>query len=63
MTENSTLNGWLRSAVDDAERRGLPELKLLLETLARATAGLRAADDQAREAEREGRETGDELQG
>jgi hypothetical protein len=35
---------WLRSAVEDAERRGLPELKPLLEGLATATIALRAAD-------------------
>jgi hypothetical protein len=34
---------WLRAAVADAEARGLPELKPLLEALARATAALRAA--------------------
>jgi hypothetical protein len=35
---------WLKAACDDAERRGLPELKPLLETLARSTAALRVAD-------------------
>jgi hypothetical protein len=35
---------WLQAAVADAERRGLPELKPILETLARTTAALRAAD-------------------
>jgi len=35
---------WLASACDDAERRGLPELKPLLEGVARATDALRAAD-------------------
>jgi hypothetical protein len=39
-----TLDDWLAAAVADAERRGLPELKPLLEALARATAALRAAD-------------------
>jgi len=39
-----TIDSWLESAVTDAERRGLPELKATLETLARATAALRAAD-------------------
>jgi aspartyl-tRNA(Asn)/glutamyl-tRNA(Gln) amidotransferase subunit A len=42
--EHGALDGWLRSAVDDAERCGLPELKPLLEALARATAGLREAE-------------------
>jgi hypothetical protein len=39
-----TIEYWLESAVTDAERRGLPQLKTILETLARATAALRAAD-------------------
>jgi hypothetical protein len=38
------LDSWLRAACDDAERRGLPALKPLLETLARSTAALREAD-------------------
>jgi hypothetical protein len=39
-----TIDAWLQAAVADAERRGLPELKPILETLGRATAALRAAD-------------------
>jgi hypothetical protein len=39
-----TIDTWLQSAVADAERRGLPELKPILEALARATTTLRAAD-------------------
>ena len=39
-----TVEAWLNAAIADAERRGLPELKPILETLARATAALRAAD-------------------
>ena len=39
-----TIDTWLKAACDDAERRGLPDLKPLLETLARATAALRDAD-------------------
>ena len=35
---------WLQAAVADAERRGMPELKAILESLARATQALRAAD-------------------
>jgi hypothetical protein len=35
---------WLASAVEDAERRRLPQLKPLLESLARSMAALRAAD-------------------
>jgi hypothetical protein len=39
-----TLDSWLKAAIDDAERRGLPELRPILETMARATRALRAAD-------------------
>lgn len=39
-----TLEAWLESALADAARRHLPELKALLEALARATRTLRAAD-------------------
>ena len=39
-----TIESWLQAAITDAERRGLPELKPILETLARATNALRAAD-------------------
>ena len=39
-----TIEAWLQAAVADAERRGLPALKPLLEALARATQALRAAD-------------------
>ena len=39
-----TLAEWLANAVADAERLGLPDLKPLLEALARATTSLRAAD-------------------
>ncbi len=35
---------WMRAAVEDAERRGLPQLKPLLEGLAASTATLRAAE-------------------
>jgi len=38
------LDDWLDHAKTDADRRGLPELKTLLERLARATAVLRHAD-------------------
>lgn len=40
------VEAWLAAAIEDAERRGLPELKPLLETLARSTAALRAADEE-----------------
>ena len=39
-----TIESWLQAAIADAEKRGLPELKPILETLARATKALRAAD-------------------
>ena len=39
-----TIDQWLQAAIADAERRGLPELKPILETLARATRALRSAD-------------------
>ncbi len=39
-----TIDAWLQAAIADAEKRGLPALKPLLETLARATQALRAAD-------------------
>ena len=39
-----TIDSWLQAAVADAEKRGLPELKPILETLARATKALRSAD-------------------
>jgi hypothetical protein len=35
---------WLARAVADADARGLPELKPLLETLAKSTQALRDAD-------------------
>ena len=35
---------WLRAAIADAEERGLPDLKPLLESLALATSELRAAN-------------------
>jgi hypothetical protein len=39
-----TIELWLENAVRDAERRGLPALRPLLEALARATSALRTAD-------------------
>lgn len=39
-----TVKVWLESATQDAERRGIPALRPLLESLARATSALRAAD-------------------
>jgi hypothetical protein len=39
-----TIKAWLDNAVQDAERRGLPLLRPLLESLAQATSALRTAD-------------------
>jgi hypothetical protein len=39
-----TISDWLKSACEDAERRGLPALKPLLEALAKATEVLRRAE-------------------
>ena len=39
-----TIKAWLEAAVHDADRRGLIELKPMLEMLARATSALRAAE-------------------
>jgi len=39
-----TIKLWLEQAVEDADRRGLPALRPLLEALARATSVLRNAD-------------------
>lgn len=38
-----TIEAWLQAVVADANRRGLPELASLLESLARSTAALRRA--------------------
>jgi hypothetical protein len=43
-------DAWLQAASQDADRRGLPQLKPLLEGLARSTAALREADRAVREA-------------
>jgi hypothetical protein len=45
-----TVESWLAAAIADAERRGLAPLKPLLETLARSTSALRAADSTYQEA-------------
>jgi hypothetical protein len=45
-----TVDAWLTSAAEDARRRGLEGLVPLLETLARSTRALRAADESARPA-------------
>ena len=39
-----TIESWLQAAIADAEKRGLPEMKPLLEGLARSTRTLRDAD-------------------
>jgi hypothetical protein len=46
-----TVESWLAAAVADAERRGLRDLKPLLETLARSTAALRKAEESLRTAQ------------
>ena len=38
-----TIDSWLQAAIADAERRGLPELKAMLEALAKSTSVLREA--------------------
>jgi hypothetical protein len=38
-----TIEHWLKAALADAEKRGLPELKPLLEGLAQSMKALRAA--------------------
>jgi hypothetical protein len=43
------IDAWLAAAIADAERRGLPELKPLLEGLARSTAALREAEARLRD--------------
>ena len=40
----ASVDRWLHAAVADADRRGLPELRPLLEGLAEATVTLRTAD-------------------
>ena len=45
---SNLIDAWLEAACADAERRGLLELKPLLEALARSTAALRAADERHR---------------
>lgn len=42
------VDAWLAAAIADAQARGLPELKVLLESLARSTEALRAADERIR---------------
>jgi hypothetical protein len=39
-----TIDAWLQAALADADRRGLPDLKPLLEALAKLTRALREAD-------------------
>jgi len=38
------IDAWLAAAIADAQARNLPDLKPLLEALARATQALRSAD-------------------
>jgi hypothetical protein len=44
MIVKMTVEAWLEHAIRDAERRGLPALRPLLEALARSTSALRGAD-------------------
>jgi hypothetical protein len=39
-----TMDTWLKAALADAEKRGLPALKPLLESLLKSTEQLRTAD-------------------
>lgn len=39
-----TIAAWVAAATSDAERRGLPELRPMIEAFAQATRALRAAD-------------------
>ena len=43
-----TITEWLENVCADADRRGLPQLKPLLDTLARSTERLRRAEDERR---------------
>ena len=45
------VDDWLRAAIADAEKRGLPQLKPLLESLARSTSRLRQVDEDDRQDE------------
>jgi hypothetical protein len=49
-----TVETWLEAAVADADKRGLPELKPLLETLAKSTAALRRAESASKRSTPEG---------
>jgi hypothetical protein len=57
------IDDWLAAAIADAERRGLPELKPLLEALARSTVALRAADVEVDACERRETEHGRTAEG
>jgi hypothetical protein len=39
-----TIDAWIKAVIADAESRKLPQLKPLLEALAKATSALRRAD-------------------
>jgi hypothetical protein len=51
-----SVDSWLEAAIADAQRRGLPDLVALLETLARSTDALRAAERAARDDDARGAE-------
>jgi hypothetical protein len=42
-----TVETWMKIVLDDADRRGLPEIKPLLEAIAKAMREVRAADPRA----------------
>jgi hypothetical protein len=48
------IEAWLTAACADADRRGLPDLKPLLESLARSTTALRDAEETWRGAQGSG---------
>jgi hypothetical protein len=54
-----TVDSWLEAAIADAQRRGLKPLPALLETLARSTAALRAADLEVRSVTQQDEKAGD----
>lgn len=54
-----TIEAWLRAALADAEERRLPELKPLLEALAKATTALRQSSVGSHQSPVGGRQSSD----
>jgi hypothetical protein len=54
-----TVQAWLESALQDADRRQLPGLRPILEALARSTSLLRTADWNREATDRRGRRSND----